>query len=217
MNNWKKNVFSILAASTLLLTVSNSAFASSNMTTEVNSNNEEISVELASGVSFSVEDDGYYDDAILISEKSIHDTPNVYETIRTYKMPDNSISTSTLSIELDSTIGASLSPMSTSGSANNVTYTRNTTMAKVSIIASFDWYESGAWSYVQCSNMTAYYVADSSEIACSRFNKSKSDGYQKVGKAWAQVEYAFYNKNVPVAGIDGTFKVTCSDTGAISS
>lgn len=178
---------------------------------------DDISVDLKSGLSFTVDDNGYYDDAILLSEETVHNTPNIYETIRTYKMPDETISKSSLMIEFGSDLNDSLSVLSsTSGSISNAVYKQEMSLADVTIIASFDWYTEGAWSYVQCSNMTAYYSAHTTQVACDRFNKSKSDGYIKSGKAWAKVDYLFYNKYVPGSGRDGTFKVSCSDNGKVS-
>lgn len=42
------------------------------------------------------------------------------------------------------------------------------------------------------------------------------EAYVSIGKATAQVEYYFYNSAVPFQYQEGTFKITCSDSGTIS-
>lgn len=63
--------------------------------------------------------------------------------------------------------------------------------------------------------MTAYH-SDKKNVVCSYFKKSQSNGYQKKGKAYARVDYNFYNKNNPTNAHRGHFSVKCSDTGTIS-
>lgn len=85
----------------------------------------------------------------------------------------------------------------------------------ISMTAIFDWYTSGAFAYVRCSAMAASYVAHTN-LGYSYFNQSKSEGYIALGKAYAQVDYRFYNIQIPVQYQEGTFKITCTDNGTIS-
>lgn len=207
-------VIAAVVSSSILSSMSVSAYSQNNT---FDNQIEDIEVTNKSGYTFSVESGDLFEEAILLSEETKQISEFKTETVRTFKMPDGTICSDSLIVEQVNTGVNSLSRASTSGSANNVTYTTDVGMAKVSIIASFDWYESGAWSYVRCSNMTAYYTAKTTQIGCGNFSKSKSNGYIKSGNAWAKVAYNFYNKYVPGSGKSGTFKVTCSDTGSISS
>lgn len=63
--------------------------------------------------------------------------------------------------------------------------------------------------------MTSSYSLDS-RVAVSTWNESYTTNYVSVGKAKAQVEYFFYNSLIPAQYQEGTFKVTCTDTGTIS-
>lgn len=104
---------------------------------------------------------------------------------------------------------------SASGSDVVTRQSRISNFTVVEITATFDWYTSGAFSYVRCSAMTACYTV-TTNLGCSYFNRSKSEGYISLGKAYAQVDYRFYNTQIPVQYQAGTFKITCTDTGTIS-
>ena len=85
----------------------------------------------------------------------------------------------------------------------------------VGITATFDWNNYNSTRKVQCSAMTAWHSTPSG-VTCQYFNKSKSNGYVTLGKAYAKVEYKFYNTAIPVNAYSGYFKISCSDTGTIS-
>jgi hypothetical protein len=106
---------------------------------------------------------------------------------------------------------------STSGSIVKATYKTTTGMATITLKASFDWYEKGWFSYVRCSYASGSYKGKTNQVTHRKFNTTKSSGYQSIGDAWAEVEYDFYNKNVPATRDKGTFTVYCDDEGQISN
>lgn len=55
-----------------------------------------------------------------------------------------------------------------------------------------------------------------SNVRVSTWECSYTSDYVKIGKATAKVKYYFYNSKVPVQHQNGTFKITCSDSGTIS-
>ncbi len=55
-----------------------------------------------------------------------------------------------------------------------------------------------------------------SKARVSTWEKSYTKDYVKIGKAKAQVKYYFYNSVFPAQYQDGTFKITCTDSGTIS-
>lgn len=85
----------------------------------------------------------------------------------------------------------------------------------VSITAGFRWYTKGLFSYVKCTSMSASRSINS-KAAVGTWETSYTDNYVSIGKAKAQVKYYFYNKSNPTQFQDGTFKITCSDSGTIS-
>lgn len=52
--------------------------------------------------------------------------------------------------------------------------------------------------------------------ASFKWYTSYTKDYLSIGKAKAQVKYYFYNPVIPVQYQDGTFKITCTDSGTIS-
>lgn len=203
-----KKMVSLLTTMVVMSTTAITAFADNNYS-QVVDELDDMSITTDAGLTYTVDDGGFFDDAILLSEETNNSNAS-YETVRTYRLSDGTICKDTLIVESNNKARSS-----SSGSANNITHTTDVGMATVSIISSFDWYTKGSWSYVRCSNMTAYYSTKTSQVVCGRFNKSKSNGYIKSGSAWAKVDYSFRNKNVPGSGKSGTFKVTCSDSGKV--
>ncbi len=98
------------------------------------------------------------------------------------------------------------------------TATRTRTISgwgSITITASFSWYTEGMFSYVKCSSMDASYSMVSSAVK-STWETSYTSDYVSVGSASAQVKYSFYNKDFPAQYQNGTFKITCTDSGSIS-
>ncbi len=160
-------------------------------------------------VNYSIETEGNNvpADAALISEDSyIEDGRQI--TVIVYKQADGTIITDTLSV----------SAMAAYSKNGTDTATRTRTISgwgSITITASFKWYTEGLFSYVKCTSMSASRSLDS-KVVVSTWQKSYTKDYVSIGKAKAQVEYYFYNSTNPTQYQDGTFKITCTDSGTIS-
>lgn len=203
----KKKISTFLAVTMSALTI----LSCSNVCAEerVIDKYDVMSITTDKGLTFTAEPTEEFISATIINETLSNPEPNVYELNRTYQLEDGTIVNDILTVEE--------SMMRSKEGKNTVTRkTDASNFSTVYICATFDWYEQGLWSYVQCSSMAAYHVDKSSSVGTSYFNSSKSEGYKQNGKAHAQVNYRFYNKDLPIQSCEGTFKVTCSDNGVIS-
>ena len=162
-----------------------------------------------SHVCYSIEfdNDEALTDAVIISTNSyIKNDRAITETV--YRQPDGTIITDTLNV-------SAIAPFSSEGTD---TATRTRTIADwgtITITASFKWYTEGIFSYVKCTSMSASHKLDS-KVVVSKWNESYTSEYVSIGKAKAQVEYYFYNSAAPFQYQEGTFEITCSDSGTIS-
>ncbi len=129
-------------------------------------------------------------------------------TIDVYRMPDGMIVTDTLN--------RSAFAMYSSEGSDTVTRTKDLqSWGSITLTASFDWYTEDYFSYVRCSSASASHDID--EKADIRgFNVTKSDGYIKLGTAYAQVAYKMIDKATSLMSTSGKFKITCKDNGTIS-
>lgn len=162
-----------------------------------------------SNVSYSIdiEDDGALVDATIISTNSyIENGRAITKTV--YSKPDGTIITDILDV-------SAIAPLSENGT-DTATRTREiTNWGTITITASFKWYTEGAFSYVKCTGMTASHsLAPKAEV--SKWNTSYTSDYVSIGTAKAQVDYYFYNVDAHFQYQEGTFKITCSDSGTIS-
>lgn len=152
-------------------------------------------------------EDPALENATLISTNSyIENDRQITETV--YALPDGNTITDVLET-------SAVAPMSSSGSD---TATRTRTISNwgtITITASFTWYTSGNFSYVKCSSMTAS-NSMKSNVAVSNWETSYTSDYVSIGKAKAQVDYHFYQTDMPTQYTKGTFKITCTDNGTIS-
>lgn len=157
--------------------------------------------------SIDIENDQALNDAIMISTNSyIENDRAITETV--YKQSDGTIIVDTLNI-------SAVAPFSKEGTD---TATRKRTISNwgsITITASFKWYTEGLFSYVKCTSMSSSHSLDSKAVV-SKWEESYTKDYVSIGKATAQVEYYFYNSAVPFQYQEGTFKITCSDSGTIS-
>lgn len=161
-------------------------------------------VECMNGITYSFESLGTNSSKVLLNEKKSVISSNIVEINRTYLDSNNNTTSDIVTIT-----------RSSSGSDIVTRQSQISNFTIVEITASFDWYTSGLFSYVRCSGMSACYTQHTN-LGCSRFTKSQSDGYVSVGSAYAQVSYYFYNTQIPVQYQEGTFKITCTDSGTIS-
>ena len=159
-------------------------------------------------VNYSIEiDDPTLADAVKISSDSYVENGRLI-TVDVYRMSDGTIITDTF--ERSATAAFS------SEGRDSATRTRKiNTWGTVTLTASFDWYTEGAFSYVRCSSASASHDLDE-KAEVSTWKVTRTSNYVSVGKASGQVKYRFYNRTVPVEGISGTLKITCTDTGTIS-
>ena len=157
--------------------------------------------------SITIENDSILNSAELISNNSyIEDGRMITEAI--YKQPDGTIIIDTLNV-------SAIATFSKNGS-DTATRTRIISgWGSITITASFSWWTKGAFSYVQCTGMSASHSLNS-KAAVSKWNTSCTEDAVSLGKARAQVEYYFYNSEVIFQYQEGTFKITCSDSGTIS-
>lgn len=161
-----------------------------------------------SEVYYSVDiEDPALEDATLISTNSyIENDRQITETV--YILPDGNTITDVLET-------SAVAQMSSSGS-DTATRTRTiTNWGTITITASFTWYTSGNFSYVKCSSMTASYSMKSN-VTRNNWETSYTSDYVSIGKAKAQVDYHFYQTDMPTQYTKGTFKITCTDSGTIS-
>lgn len=150
------------------------------------------------------------ENAILTNQEVTNLESNNVQIVRTYLSDDGNTVNDIVNIIYSKT-------RSTDG---DITVQRSSNAAgftTVSLSATFDWYLDGLYSYVQCSTMAAWYTSTAfSNVVCQYFNQNKSNGYLKMGKAFAEVSYKFYNKDYPAQATNDTFKITCTDTGTVS-
>ena len=203
----KKGISLALAAAMALGSFIGCVNVSAENTAEASQEIMEITTD--SGFTIAAEQAEQFENAEILSEEFTNPASNIYELSRTYRLEDGTVAHDILTVTENMTRSAN-------GSNTVTRQTDASNFSTVYICASFDWYTSCLWSYVQCSSMTAYHVDKASNVGCERFIKSKSNGYIKSGKAYAQVNYYFYNVNIPVQSSSGTFKITCTDSGTIS-
>lgn len=153
-----------------------------------------------------IEDDMLEEAEIISEETRLDGDRLIIEKV--YRQSDGTLITDTLNV-------SAVAQYSKNGS-DTTTRTRNiSNWGTITITASFDWYTQGMFSYVKCTSMSASHALDSKAVV-SKWETSCTDKYVSIGKAKAQVEYYFYNSEVPYQYQDGTFKITCSDSGTIS-
>lgn len=158
--------------------------------------------------SYSIElDDTILDDSSLISEISYIEN-NRYITEEVYKLSDGT--------KIIDTMDRSALMLASDSGSDTVTRKRTiSSWGTITISATFKWYKDGMFSYVKCSSMSASRSLDS-KAQVGTWETSRTKDYVAIGKASAQVKYYFYNKQNPTQHQEGTFKVTCTDTGSIS-
>ena len=161
-------------------------------------------VECTNGITYSFEAVGIETEKILLDEEVLTVSDNEVEINRMYLDGSNNIISDHVKIT-----------RSSSGSDIVTRQSQISNFTVVEITASFDWYKSGMYSYVRCSGMAACY-SQHTNLGCSYFIQSKSEGYISIGPAYAQVEYKFYNIQYPLQYQQGTFRINCTDSGTIS-
>lgn len=108
-----------------------------------------------------------------------------------------------------------VAPLSLKGT-DTATRTRTiSNWGSITIKASFKWYTKGFFSYVKCTGMSVSRSLKPN-VRVNKWERSYTSDYVKIGKATAKVTYYFYNSKIPVQHQNGTFKITCSDSGTIS-
>lgn len=159
-------------------------------------------------VSYSIDiEDEALQNAELISENTyIEDDRLITEKV--YELADGTTLTDVLNV-------SAIAAESPSGSDTAVRTRTVSNWGTVTITASFSWYTEGAFSYVKCTSMSASRNLESN-VTVKTWNPSHTEDYVKIGKAYAQVEYHFYQTNLPTQYTKGTFKITCTDSGTIS-
>jgi len=152
-------------------------------------------------------EDAYMENATVVSSDSyIEDGRLITETV--YQLEDGTII-------IDTFNRSAISPCSPNGS-DTATRTRNiVNWGTITITASFTWYTQGAFSYVKCNSMSAT-KSFPNQVVVHTWDTSYTSNYVALGKASAQVEYYIYNSVNPTQHQDGTFKITCTDSGTIS-
>lgn len=159
-------------------------------------------------VAYSIDvDDTFLSEVVVLSDTS-HEENGRLITTKVYQQEDGTLITDVLNV-------SAVAARSKNGSD---TATRTRTISEwgtITITASFSWYTKGAFSYVKCTSMSASHSLDANAVV-SKWEKSYTKDYVSIGKATAQVEYYFYNSKIPVQHQEGTFKITCSDSGTIS-
>lgn len=157
--------------------------------------------------SIEFENDSALNDATLLSTNTyIENGRAITETI--YEQPDGTIITDILNV----------SAIASRSKEGTDTATRTRTInnwGSITITASFRWYTKGLFSYVKCTSMSAYHSLNS-KVCVSKWNTDYTQDYVSIGKAKAEVEYYFYNSEIPFQYQEVTFKITCSDSGTIS-
>lgn len=158
-------------------------------------------------VEYDIEFDEGLEDAVLTSSSSYIEDGRLI-TIKEYLLPDGSTIVDTMSVSAVATLS--------SEGRDTATRTRKLSdWGTITITATFDWYTEGAFSYVKCVDMDATKRLSSGAVA-SKWEKSSTSDYVSLGKAKAQVSYYIYDKDIPTNHTDGTFTITCSDSGTIS-
>ncbi len=158
-------------------------------------------------VEYDIEFDEGLEDAVLTSSSSYIEDGRLI-TIKEYLLPDGSTIVDTMSVSAVATLS--------SEGRDTATRTRKLSdWGTITIKATFDWYTEGAFSYVKCVDMDATNRLSSGAVA-SKWEESFTSDYVSLGKAKAQVSYYIYDKDIPTNHTDGTFTITCSDSGTIS-
>ena len=185
----------------------NSSSSSTVKVTELSSNSSNFSITLEDGLVYEFERLDYGSSMTLVNQ-SVQSKNYSTTVVREYRCDDNTTIYDTVEISKGVTrsdVGEDIVTRETN--VNN--------FSTVGITATFDWNNYNSTRKVQCSAMTAWHSTPSG-VTCQYFNKSKSNGYVTLGKAYAKVEYKFYNTAIPVNAYSGYFKISCSDTGTIS-
>lgn len=166
------------------------------------------SISETSKVYYSIDvDDEALENATLISKTSyIANDRQITETV--YLLPDGTIITDRLDV-------SAVAVTSPSGSDKATRSRTVSNWGTITITASFTWYTSDNFSYVKCSSMTASHSLNSN-VSVSQWDTGYTSDYISIGKAKAQVEYHFFQTNMPTQYTEGTFKITCTDSGTIS-
>lgn len=196
MQKVRKMILSIVIALFMLISTSNTtAFAMETGDTNV------------PPYSIEIEGDTLLENATLLDTDS-YVVNGRLTTVKTYELTDGTKIIDTLTV-------SAFRPYSANGT-DTATRTREiSTWGKITLTASFQWYTEGLFSYVKCTSMSASKSLNAGAVA-STWETSYTKDYVSIGKASAQVKYYFYNSKVPVQYTDGTFKITCTDTGTIS-
>lgn len=167
-----------------------------------------LDVEPTVRYSIEIEDDAALYNATLISTNSYTENGR-YITETVYKQPDGTIITDVLDV-------SAIAPFSNEGKD---TAKRTRTIdgwGSITIEAAFMWYTEGIISYVKCAGMKAYNTLEAN-VGINTWEKSYTEDYVSVGNAKAQVEYFFYSTIYKFQHQEGTFKITCTDTGVINN
>lgn len=153
-------------------------------------------------------EDTFLSNAVLVSTDTyVKDGREI--TCNTYVKSDGTKVIDTLSVDIVSTYSLS--------GTKTATRTREITgWGTVTLTASFAWYTEVPFSYVKCTYADYLFSLDS-KAALSKVQLSYTKDYVSVGKANAQVSYYMYNKTFPAQFVDDTFRITCTDTGTIST
>lgn len=182
----------------LLMLISTSTTTALAMETE-ESNEPKYSIE--------IEEDTLLENATLLNTDS-YIVDGRLTTVKTYELPDGTKVIDTLTV-------SAFRPYSANGT-DTATRTREiSSWGKITLTASFQWYTEGLFSYVKCTRMSASRSLNAGAVA-STWETSYTKDYVSIGKASAQVKYYFYNSQFPVQYTDGTFKITCTDSGTIT-
>ena len=158
------------------------------------------------------DNDNLLDNATIISSESYSEN-NRKITTTVYKNIDGTLITDTLNIPVKVT--SIVAPLSLKGT-DTATRTRTiSNWGSITIKASFKWYTKGFFSYVKCTGMSVSRSLKPN-VRVNKWERSYTSDYVKISKATDKVTYYFYNSKIPVQHQNGTFKITCSDSGTIS-
>ncbi len=192
--------FLIIVLTCLLATFLFAGFTSKAETGQINTSTDSKQIYITESHDF------YYGAELISTETKI--VPDGKIVTRTYRLPDGNIATDILEIK----------EMRTRSANGSDTVSRTisiTNWGSITIEATFIWYESGIFSYVRCSSMTATHNLRSN-VSVSEWSTSYTSDPVAIGDAKAQVNYHFYQTDMPTQFKKGKFYISCSDTGTIS-
>ncbi len=153
-----------------------------------------------------IEDSALENATLISSVESIEGDRRI--TVKTYKDGDGTIIIDTLNVYAY--------PLRSPNGSDTAIRTRTISgWASITIIANFDWYTEGYFSYVRCSSMSTGRTLQPG-VVVDTWNTSRTENYVSIGSAKAEVEYFFHHDNVPYQYKEGTFRITCTDSGTIS-